>query len=152
MTYYQEVFGADHLFRIPLTETAAKELDLIDTNLDDSTMHGGFEVMGMQILCSDDFMNQPQHATNIAIMLEFDANDSQDVANAQRFFDQVATSERVRVTAPYANAYFGGKRGEFTDDYGVNWIINCRPDGWEQTAPVVELQEETDTDQPTASV
>ncbi|WP_347877377.1 VOC family protein [Furfurilactobacillus milii] len=138
MAYYHEVFDADHLFRIPVTKNAARDLDLIDTDLNNSTMHGGFEVMGSEILCADDFMNQPQHATNIAILLEFNADDNADVVKAQKFFEHVANSGRVRVTEPYTNAYFGGKRGEFTDEYGVNWIVNCRPHDWVQNAPVID--------------
>ncbi|MGV0168327.1 VOC family protein [Furfurilactobacillus sp. WILCCON 0119] len=141
MAYYQEIFGADHLFRIPLTEDAANELGLIDSNLEETTMHGGFQIMGTQILCSDDFMNQPQHATNIAIMLDFDADDRDDAVTAETFFTRVANSQRVRVTAPYAKAYFSGKRGEFTDEYGVNWIVSCRPHDWVTKTPVLEDDE-----------
>lgn len=137
MSYYQEVFGATDLFRIPVTEATARELDLIDPNLEDSTIHGGFRVMGSQILCADDFMDQPQHATNIAIMLDFNADDSEEVAQAQKFFDRVANSGRVRVTNLFSAAYFTGKRGEFTDEYGVNWIVSCRPHNWIEHAPVI---------------
>lgn len=123
LTYYQEIFGATDVFREPVSEDQAEYYGLLDTNLTDTTFHGGFSVAGTQVLCSDAFMADPQPSSIISILLDFDEDDADDVRTAQDLFKKVTDSETVRVTLPYSTQTFGGKMAQFVDRYGITWII-----------------------------
>ncbi|MBO8441820.1 MAG: VOC family protein [Firmicutes bacterium] len=126
MDYYHEVFGAEIIKRQPISQKMADSLELVDIDLENSTMYGCFKIFETLIVCSDDLIGRPQHATNISIMLRFDKNNSDDSVAAQSFFDKVSNSGRVQVTEPYCeNTIYGGKYGSFTDEFGVNWIVSC---------------------------
>lgn len=123
LQYYATVFDATDIFREPVSPDQAEYYGLLDTNLADTTFHGGFSVAGTHILCSDAFMADPQASSMISILLDFDAADSDDVRQAQDLFKQVTDSETVRVTLPYSTQTFGGKMGQFVDQYGITWMI-----------------------------
>ena len=44
-------------------------------------------------------------------------------AEAERIFNSL--SDGGKITMPLADMFFGSYFGEFTDRYGINWMVNC---------------------------
>ena len=126
--YYQEVFGATNVFRVSPDEQQAKVLHLPENaNLDNITMNGGFDVLGSHFVCADSFSGALRIGNQVSVMLDLDANDEESVKAAAEFYDRVKASGRVQITMPYADQFWGGKLGIFTDEYGIEWMLHVAP-------------------------
>lgn len=49
-----------------------------------------------------------------------------DRAEGQRIFDRLAAGGKVEM--PYQDAFWGATFGMLTDEYGIDWMINCQPE------------------------
>lgn len=57
LAYYEEVFDATSIVRMPVGKEQAKEFDIPLEELENTTIHGIFPVLGANIFCSDNFMD-----------------------------------------------------------------------------------------------
>ncbi|AZU54633.1 PhnB protein [Listeria monocytogenes] len=60
-------------------------------------------------------------------MLDSNSEDPAAVADADAFFEKVSSSGRVTVTLPFEEQFWGGKMGQFVDEYGISWMIHTQP-------------------------
>lgn len=120
LQYYEQVFGATDIVRLPVTQDQADQFGISTDHLEDKTIHAEFKIAGATIFCSDALMAIPQPSSLISILLDF--NEDQ-ITDAQALFDRVAGSETVKVIIPFASQEFGGQLGTVVDQYGVTWMI-----------------------------
>ncbi|WP_099223889.1 VOC family protein [Listeria costaricensis] len=127
LAYYEKVFGATNITRVPVTEEQAKQFGLPAEELDNLTMHAGFTILGTELFCADSFGNQIAPSRQISLMLDVNSEDAAAAKEADDFFENVAASPDVDVTMPFEEQFWGGKMGQFTDKYGITWMIHSQP-------------------------
>lgn len=127
LTYYEQVFGATNISRLPVGEEQAKDFGIPVDKLADTTMHGGFNVLGAELFCSDNFNREKQIGHQISILLDVNSEDELASKEAADFFEKVANSGTVTVNLPYEDQFWGGKMGQFTDQYGILWMVHAQP-------------------------
>lgn len=127
LSYYEEVFGATDIIRVPVNEEQSEMFGVPKDSLENTTAHGGFTVLGAKLFCADSF-GKPVSATNqISIMLELNNEDPVAVAEADAFYERISKSGKVKITMPYAEQFWGGKMGHFEDAYGISWMLHSEP-------------------------
>jgi len=83
----------------------------------DKVLHAVFEGPGIRLCASDGPDSEPMKGC--AIFIEED-----DAARAQALFE--ALSSGGRITVPFKKQFWGDHYGNFTDQFGVQWAMNCR--------------------------
>ncbi|MBC6309602.1 glyoxalase/bleomycin resistance/extradiol dioxygenase family protein [Listeria sp. FSL L7-1582] len=126
MEYYQEVFGATLLDRKPVDENMAKAWGMSTDNLEDTTMHGGFVVLGNTIFCSDRFGKGEPFSSSVTLMFDFNSEDAEDVAALETLY-QKATESGAEIIDPLKEQFWGGKMGIIKDKYGLLWMFHAQP-------------------------
>lgn len=124
LEYYENVFGATKINRIKVGENQAEDFGMTKDQVEDSTMHAEFEVLGVKILCSDSFGRVANINNGISLLIDFDVNDQEDAEKVQQFYDKIKDHESLNIELPFAEQFWGGKMGVFTDKYGVRWMLN----------------------------
>jgi PhnB protein len=84
----------------------------------DKVLHSLFEGPGLRLYASDGPDSEPMKGC--AILIE-----NLDPESGKTLFD--ALSAGGRVTVPFAKQFWGEHYGNFTDKFGVQWAMNCRP-------------------------
>ncbi|MBC1315521.1 VOC family protein [Listeria booriae] len=126
MDYYKDVFGATLLQRMPMDENMAKEWGLPTDNLENTTIHGGFVVLGNTIFCSDRTRDGEPFSSSVTVMLDFNSEDAEDVAALDSLYKQV-TESGVEIIDPLKEQFWGGKMGIIKDKYGLLWMFHAQP-------------------------
>ncbi|MBC2003949.1 glyoxalase/bleomycin resistance/extradiol dioxygenase family protein [Listeria booriae] len=126
MDYYKDVFGATLLQRMPMDENMAKEWGLPTDNLENTTIHGGFVVLGNTIFCSDRFGDGEPFSSSVTLMLDFNSEDAEDVAALDALYKRV-TESGVEIIDPLKEQFWGGKMGIIKDKYGLLWMFHAQP-------------------------
>lgn len=127
LTYYEEVFGATNIARMQMTPDQEAAFDTPVPNLEDSTIHGTFSVLGADLFCSDTFGKSLAEGNNISLLLDINSEDEIAAKAADDFYDKVLASNTVKLEMPYAEQFWGGKMGQFTDKYGIQWMLHSQP-------------------------
>lgn len=83
------MFDATKINRIKVGENQAKDFGMTKNQVEDSTMHAEFEVLGVKILCSDSFGRVATINNGISLLIGFDVNDQQDSEKVQQFYDKI---------------------------------------------------------------
>jgi len=126
--YYQRVFGATDVYRLTPKPEQAKMFGLADgTDLNNLTMHGGFTVLGVKVECADDFRHTAKPTDQITLMIDINSEDAATAQAADAFYQRLVDSGEVKITMPFAEQFWGGKMGQFTDKFGVNWSLHSSP-------------------------
>ena len=123
--YYTEVFFATKQYRKQITEAQAEGFGLPVDKLEDTTIHGGFTIAGVDIMCTDGIMDAPQTSSRVSILLDFGTD---EITEAKNLFDHVAQSQTGRVIFPISKQSFGGGLGQLVDKYGITWMFRIDPD------------------------
>ncbi|MBC1474191.1 glyoxalase/bleomycin resistance/extradiol dioxygenase family protein [Listeria grandensis] len=126
MDYYKEVFGATLLKRNPMDENMAKEWGMPTDNLENTTIHGGFVVLGNTIFCSDRFGEGEAFSSSVTLMLDFNSEDAEEVAALDKLYKAV-TESGVEIIDPLEEKFWGGKMGIIKDKYGLLWMFHAQP-------------------------
>jgi PhnB protein len=79
-------------------------------------LHSLFEGPGIRLFASDGPDSEPMKGC--AIFLELS-----DASAAASLFK--ALSEAGRITVPFKRQFWGAQYGNFTDQFGVQWAVNC---------------------------
>jgi PhnB protein len=85
-------------------------------------MHGRISIDGAVIMASDappGRFNKPQ-GFRVSLMID-------DPADAERRFK--ALSEGGSIDMPFAKTFFSKGFGMCIDQFGIPWMVNCRPEG-----------------------
>lgn len=127
LAYYEEVFGATKIMRIPVGEEQAKSFGIEKENLEDTTVHASFTILGAELFCSDNFNGESSSGHQVWLMLDVNSEDEKAVREADAFFKRVEESGTVDVRMPYAEQFWGGKMGQFIDKYGIGWMVHSQP-------------------------
>ncbi|WP_225048196.1 glyoxalase/bleomycin resistance/extradiol dioxygenase family protein [Lacticaseibacillus kribbianus] len=129
LAYYQEVFGATDVYRLSPTEAQAEQFGIpAGQDLAALTMHGGFRVLGQQVECADAFNGAAAPAQQqIVLQLDVNAEDPASAAAADALWARLQERAAVTVTMPYEAQFWGGKMGQFTDKFGVTWMLHSQP-------------------------
>ncbi|BDZ31807.1 glyoxalase/bleomycin resistance/extradiol dioxygenase family protein [Lactiplantibacillus sp. WILCCON 0030] len=128
IAYYQKVFGATDVYRLSPKPEQAKTFGLpADADLDNLTMHGGFTVLGVKVECADAFGHSAKPSDQITLMIDIDSEDETSAQAADAFYQQLVDSGEVEITMPFAEQFWGGKMGQFTDKFGVHWSLHSSP-------------------------
>ncbi|AQY50627.1 hypothetical protein PWEIH_15273 [Listeria weihenstephanensis FSL R9-0317] len=126
MEYYKEVFGATLLERNQMDENMAKEWGMSTENLEDTTIHGGFVVLGNTIFCSDRFGKGEPFSSSTTLMFDFNSEDAEEVAALDALYKNV-TDSGVEIIDPLEEKFWGGKMGIIKDKYGLLWMFHAQP-------------------------
>lgn len=132
LDYYKKSFGATNIYRLSPSEEQAKQFGIPEgANLDDMTMHGGFTILGVEIQCADAFngVTAPKEQ-QIVLQLDINSEAPESLAAADALWNRLQDQHAVTVIMPYAEQFWGGKMGQFTDRYGVTWMLHAQP--WSQ--------------------
>jgi PhnB protein len=121
--FYKKVFKSEFIngiqrFRdIPQDENQPPVSD----NIKDMVLHVELPILGGHIIMGTDAPKEMgftlNKGNNLHICLEPESREE-----AKRIFDEL--SEGGIVTMPLADMFFGAYFGEFSDKYGINWMIN----------------------------
>lgn len=127
LAYYEEVFGATKIMRLPVGEEQAEAFGIEKEHLEDTTIHASFTILGAELFCSDNFKGDLVNGNQIWLMLDVNSEDANAAREADAFFKRVQDSGTVDVRMPYAEQFWGGKMGQFVDQYGIGWMLHSQP-------------------------
>ncbi len=132
LKYYQEVFGATEIYRLSPQPQQTEQFDIPEgTDLDNLTMHAGFTILGMKLECADAFNGDTNPSEQVSLLLDINNEDPESAQAADEFYEHLVQSKRVTINMPFAEQFWGGKMGSFTDKYGINWMLHTSP--WSQS-------------------
>jgi PhnB protein len=116
MKFYQSALGGE--LEISRNRDAPFAADLPKDSLDD-VLHATLRGNDFTLMASDNRPNAHQEQSpNIALCLNFT-----DEPKCQEVFK--ALSIGATITVPLQKAFWGALFTEFTDQYGINWMLNC---------------------------
>lgn len=124
MEYYEKKIGAKIVTRKPfMHEMWLKKYgqDLSNEEIENTTMHGVLDIFGEIVYLSDAKL-EGNVSGDYTLVFEFDKNNEEEVALANKFYDELSGEGNVLV--PLAEQFWGDIFGMFTDKYGVSWQIN----------------------------
>ncbi|WP_201748771.1 VOC family protein [Staphylococcus delphini] len=124
LEYYEEVFGATEINRLPVTKEQAGHFGLSQEDVTDATMHAEFTIASTQLFASDSFSKAASISGAISLMLDYDVNVAEDAQEIEALYDRVKDHDSITVEMPLAEQFWGGKMGVFTDRYGIRWMIH----------------------------
>jgi PhnB protein len=116
MKFYQSALGGElEISRngdSPMSDDVSKEWR-------DKVMHSTLKGDGFDIMASDGREGSPQEKeSNISLAIGL-----ADEAKAKEVFDKLSAGGKV--TMPLEKMFWGALFGQFTDKYGIDWMVNC---------------------------
>lgn len=127
LEYYEEVLGATNIKRLAIPEERAKDFGISVEEAESKTMHSQFEILGTEIMASDNFNNEKLSYNGISILLDVNSEDADAVAAANKFWEQLEQSGKVTINMPFEEQFWGGAMGDFTDQFGIRWLLHSQP-------------------------
>lgn len=127
LAYYEEVLGAKNIRRLPVGADQAEEFGVSAEQASEMTMHSQFEVLGATIMAADNFKGEELGYSGVSIMLDVNSEDEEAMAEAKAFWHHLSDSGQVTVNMPFEEQFWGGAMGDFTDKYGVHWMLHAQP-------------------------
>ncbi|UEX89413.1 VOC family protein [Staphylococcus ratti] len=124
LQYYEEVFGATDVLRLPLGEEQASQFGIDPEKASEATMHSEFSVANVQLFASDSFSGNDKINSAISLMLNYDINNKTDEKEIQDLYDRVKDHPSITVEMPFEAQLWGGKMGVLKDQYGVRWMLH----------------------------
>ena len=127
LEYYKEVLGATNVSRMPVAPEQAEQFGVSAEMAAEMTMHSQFEVLGTTIMAADNFSNEELAYTGVSILLDLNSEDEEAMKSAQDFWNHLVESGKVTINLPFEEQFWGGAMGDFTDAYGVRWMLHAQP-------------------------
>ncbi len=117
LNFYKRCLGGD--FQVNRFAGSPME-NQVDADYKDKIMHASFVSGDVEFMASDGRQGpQPDGDDDIALSLE-----TKDDSEGRRVFDALAQGGSVEM--PLADAFWGGKFGSLTDQFGVQWMVTIR--------------------------
>jgi PhnB protein len=120
--FYQSVFGGEmpiHRFKDIPAAPGQPPMAETDKNL---VMHVELALVGGHVLMGTDAPESMgftvRQGNNVHINLEPDTR-----AEADRLFNALSVNGKIEM--PLQDMFWGAYFGSFTDQFGVNWMVNC---------------------------
>jgi PhnB protein len=124
--YYEEVFGAKVIFRLPGNPGVAAHFGITDRKPEDITVHGAMILAGHQIAFADNFaFGTP---ANAAFLLTSHLKNADETAELEALWAKVSQHDSVNILEEYKLQAFGGKEGFLLDQFGIRWHFVAEPD------------------------
>ena len=124
LAYYEAVFGATDIQRLPVDANQAINFGLAETEAENATMHAEFKIAGTTVLASDAFGGNSKINDSIALLIDYDLNNEADTREVEALYERVSQHESIEVAMPLAEQFWGGKMAVFTDKYNVKWMLH----------------------------
>ncbi|QPS71497.1 VOC family protein [Lactococcus garvieae] len=125
--YYEEVLGAKNIRRVPVGAEQAEEFGLSEEQAAEMTMHSQFDILGTTIMAADNFQKEDLKYSGISILIDLNSEDKEAMAEALDFWKLLSESGEVTINMPFEEQFWGGAMGDFTDRYGVRWMLHAQP-------------------------
>lgn len=58
------------------------------------------------------------------LLIDYDVNNKEDADKVEAFYEQIKDHSSIEIELPFADQFWGGKMGVFTDKYGVRWMLH----------------------------
>lgn len=127
LAYYQAVFGAEDVERLPVTKAAAEAMHIPSSvNYEDLTMHAVFTILGNWVYSSDNFNHDDQLTNSTRLLIDVDSGDAEMLKKAEALYHSFETDDSVTILMPLADQGWGAKMGMVTDKYNVTWMLQIR--------------------------
>lgn len=127
LTYYEEVLGATNITRVPVGVEQAEQFGVSVEEASEMTMHSQFDVLGTTIMAADNFHHDILAYSGISILIDLNSEDAAAMSSAQEFWNRLSQSGKVTINMPFEEQFWGGAMGDFTDVYGVRWLLHAQP-------------------------
>jgi PhnB protein len=127
LAYYEEVLGATEIHRMPVSSEQAEQFGVSIEQASEMTMHSQFKVLGTTIMAADNFQKEDLAYSGISILLDLNSEDAEAMKEAQEFWNRLSTSGQVTINMPFEEQFWGGAMGDFTDKFGVRWMLHAQP-------------------------
>ena len=117
--FYASVFGAGELTFMRFKDMHSE--DLGDSNEGEKIMHVALPIGDGSVLMGSDTieaMGSAVFGTNFSIAIQADSQEQAD-----NFYNQLSAGGQASM--PMAQAPWGAYFGMLTDQYGINWMVNC---------------------------
>ena len=119
MTFYQKCLGAD-LQMMPFSDMPGGK---VPPEAKDRVMHARLTKGPAVLMASDNMPGMPfQQGDNFSVSLNCDS-----VQEIEKLFS--ALSEKSKVTMPLQETFWAARFGMFTDQFGINWMLNLDKPG-----------------------
>jgi PhnB protein len=114
MTFYQKCLGAD-VQMMPFSEMPG---DKVPPEAKDRLMHARLTKGPTVLMASDNMPGMPFHqGDNFSVSLNCES-----IQEIEKLFS--ALSEKGKVTMPLQETFWAARFGMFTDQFGINWMLN----------------------------
>jgi PhnB protein len=114
MTFYQKCLGAE-LQMMPFSDMPG---DKVPPEAKDRLMHARLTKGATVLMASDNMPGMPfQQGDNFSVSLNCDS-----VQEIEKLFSGL--SDNGKVTMPLGETFWAARFGMFTDQFGINWMLN----------------------------
>lgn len=127
LKYYEKALGVTNIIRMPVQSDQAEEFGISRDRVDEMTMHSQFEVLGTTIMAADDFQSIDLDYFGISILIDLNSEDKKAMNEAEEFWSMLVERDMVTINMPFEKQFWGGAMGDFTDKYGIRWMIHAQP-------------------------
>ncbi|WP_414055729.1 VOC family protein [Macrococcus equi] len=124
LAYYEEVFGATDINRLPVGQEQAAQFGVDPEEADDMTMHSEFKVAGHLLYAADRFNKAGDFNNSIVLSLNWDKTNAAETEEMTALFNKIAAHADTKVEMPIGEQFWGGVMGALDDKYGVHWMFN----------------------------
>lgn len=119
--FYRSVFGGEFEVMSRFSEMPDNLEFSIAEQDHNKIMHATLLLNEGQVLMGCDSLDAKVSGNNSAISISLN-----DEAHAKKLFDGL--SEQGQVTMPMAKTFWGSYFGMLTDQFGMQWMVNCELD------------------------
>lgn len=117
--FYKSVFGGEFTAIQRFKETPVA--NMVQANEKDKLMHVALPIGKGNLLMGTDALESMGHrvtfGNNFHIAIEADSKDE-----AKRIFDKLSVG--AKIVQPLKDEFWGAYYGQFTDKYGISWMVN----------------------------
>jgi PhnB protein len=117
MRYYAELFGGTITSISHWSDMPPNPNYPISDEQKNRVMHARMDSKTFSLLASDGTPGSEQKGGNISLSLNLE-----DVAEGEKLFN--ALSSGGSIETPLTDMFWGAKFGQFTDKFGIDWMVN----------------------------
>ena len=118
LNFYKTVLGGE-ITDISRWKDAPADMGM-PADMGNRVMHSTFSAPGVSFMASDSQPTTTYGDGPISLCVSTDIE-----ADGKRIFAALSNGGKVEV--PFEKAFWGAWFGMFTDKYGIDWMVTCRP-------------------------